>query len=282
MGEHTNRHEGISIVGFDSAWVDSPRAPGAICSITIGNEGLAKFEPPILASFNQALAFIERQRSRYALCIVALDQPTIVPNMTSLRPVERVAASMVSYTGGGVQPSNRSKKGMFDEEAPIWRFKAQLEAIEEPELSRIANQGLYLIEVFPALALAGFEPAFGRRLAGPRYNPNRKKTFRYSDWLAVISMVKDYGIKAGIDEINPWIEELTSISTPRKQDQDRLDAALCALIGYHWRIMPRTEAIMIGDLYNGYMVSPVSPEMRSRLEAAARKCGVPVDASVNS
>jgi predicted RNase H-like nuclease len=282
MGERNNRHGGTSIVGFDSAWVDSPHAPGAICSIAIGNDGLTKFEPPVLASFNQALAFIERERSRHALCIVALDQPTIVPNMTSLRPVERVAASVVSFVGGGVQPSNRSKKGMFDEAAPIWRFKAELDALEEPERCRIANEGLFLIEVFPALALTGFEPAFGKRLAGPRYNPNRRKTFRYSDWSAVISMVQVYGDNAGIDGINPWVQEFASISTPRKQDQDRLDAALCALIGYHWRIMPRTDSIMIGDLANGYMVAPVSPEIRFRLEAAARKCGVPVDESVNT
>ena len=99
------------IVGFDSAWADQARAPGAICAISIGVDGAIMFRPPVLASFNQALAFIEAERMAHSTCLVALDQPTIVPNSTGCRPVDRVVASLISFIGGGVQPANRSKKG---------------------------------------------------------------------------------------------------------------------------------------------------------------------------
>jgi predicted RNase H-like nuclease len=36
-----------------------------------------------------------------------------------MRPVDKVAASLISGPGGGVQPSNRSKKGMFDDAAQL-------------------------------------------------------------------------------------------------------------------------------------------------------------------
>ena len=48
----------IVFVGFDSAWTDKPNAPGAICSITYDDGRFTGFEPPRLASFPQALAFI--------------------------------------------------------------------------------------------------------------------------------------------------------------------------------------------------------------------------------
>ncbi len=162
-------HTGFtSIVGFDSAWTDNPKAPGAICVIRLDGDGAHLYLAPRLASFAEALDVIERERKEAQKCLVALDQPTIVPNLTGSRPVDRVAGSLISWIGGGVQPASRSKKGMFDDGAPIWRFKQTLAATEEPELARAASSGLFLIEVFPALALAAIEGTFCSRLAAPK------------------------------------------------------------------------------------------------------------------
>jgi hypothetical protein len=35
--------------------------------------------------------------------------------------------------------------------------------------------------------------------------------------------------------------------------------------------------MMLGDLQNGYVNAPVTPSMRTRLETAAAKRGVPID-----
>jgi predicted RNase H-like nuclease len=35
---------------------------------------------------------------------------------------------------------------------------------------------------------------------------------------------------------------------PRKEDQDGLDAVICAMVGYHWRAKPREASIIIGAL----------------------------------
>lgn len=109
MGEPSS--PATSIIGFDSAWTDSPKAPGAICTIRIDESARKTLVPPVLVSFDQSLAVIEAEKVVSALRIVALDQPTIVPNLTSLRPVDRVAASLIAWLGGGMQPANRSKIG---------------------------------------------------------------------------------------------------------------------------------------------------------------------------
>lgn len=138
-----NTNPATSIIGFDSAWTDSPKAPGAICTIRIDKSGRRTLVPPVLVSFDGALAVVEAETNFSALRIVALDQPTIVPNLTSLRPVDRVAASLISWLGGGVQPANRSKIGMFDDSAPVWRFKERLGGTEDPEASRGASEGCF-------------------------------------------------------------------------------------------------------------------------------------------
>lgn len=270
-------HTGFtSIVGFDSAWTDNPKAPGAICVIRLDGDGAHLYLAPRLAAFAEALDVIERERKEAQKCLVALDQPTIVPNLTGSRPVDRVAGSLISWIGGGVQPASRSKKGMFDDGAPIWRFKQTLAATEEPELARAASSGLFLIEVFPALALAAIEGTFCSRLAAPKYNPANRKRFKISDWQAVAEAVRRFGMLNSLRHLDEWCLIAASSEAPRKADQDKVDALICGLIGLHWLAAPRDQSVMIGDLESGYMIAPATRGVHERLRAAARQRDVAI------
>ncbi len=272
----------VSLIGFDSAWTDKPSAPGAICVLRLDGDGQASWTEPRLVAFADALEVIRAEQRLAPLCLVALDQPTIVPNVTSLRPVDRVAASLISWLGGGVQPANRSKIGMFDDNAPIWQFKGTLGAIEDPEEARIARTGLYLMEVFPALALPSIAPEFFGRNLCPRYNPARRKTYSRAGWDSVARAIERYAASAGLACIAEWAERLPLLQQPRKADQDRLDAVICALVAFAWRKLPRSECVMIGDLSSGYMISPASDDVRRRLTEAAAGCRVPIDGKLVS
>lgn len=261
-------------IGFDSAWTDKKNAPGAICALSFEGSRPAEFHEPRLATFAEALEFIAQVRSSDGATLVALDQPTIVPNLTSMRPVERVAASVVSWLGGGVQPSNRGKVGMFCDASPIWRFLADLGATEDPENGRVATDGLHIIEVFPALALPSLENAFFGRLLAPRYNPARKKTFRLAHWQKVAEAAASQFKAFGSLEAQQWCAFEAQRELPKKADQDRLDAMLCLLIGLHWRLSPRSSTMLLGDLREGYMVAPCSGAMRARLAPAAERFGI--------
>jgi predicted RNase H-like nuclease len=267
-------------IGFDSAWTDNPKAPGAICAVGIENGNPTRFHAPQLVSFDQALTFIQKTRSETGVTLIALDQPTVVPNLISMRPVERVAASLVSWLGGGVQPSNRGRRGMFCDASPIWRFLTALGAEESPELARTAGNGLYLMEVFPALALASLDTRFFGRMSAPRYNPARKKTFLMADWVHVAEVAAREADLVGCKELMEWCRAAGRNAHPRKADQDRLDSALCALIALHWRLRPREASLLLGDLTTGYMVLPASREVRDYLTNPARKHLVAMDGAV--
>ena len=267
-------------VGFDSAWTDNPKAPGSICAVGIENGASVRFHVPQRASFDHALAFIQNVLSADGNTIIALDQPTVVPNLTSMRPVERVAASLVSWLGGGVQPSNRGRLGMFCNASPIWRFLTALGAVENPEQARVADNGLYLIEVFPALALASLDAGFFGRLRGPRYNPSRRKTFRADDWVRVAEAAAQEADALGCEELAGWCRGAGKIAQPRKADQDMMDAALCVLVALRWRLRPRATSLLLGDLATGYMVLPASPQVREYLRGPAQRYSVAMDSVV--
>ncbi|MBB4267608.1 DUF429 domain-containing protein [Roseospira visakhapatnamensis] len=261
--------------GFDSAWTDAPKAPGAICAVAFDERSQVQFHEPRLVSFTEARRFIDGLRNDFVVSLVALDQPTVVPNAVGSRPVDKVAASLVSFVGGGVQPANRSKIGMFCDDAPIWSFVSDLDATEDPIQARKASAGHFLIEVFPALALPALEDGFAQRLRAPKYNPQNRKKFRLEDWQAVARVVERSAERFNVPGLAKWAHQMRYTAQPRKSDQDKLDAALCALIGLYWRAGPSARSAMLGDVDHGYMVTPISDATWPRLQRAAVRRGVP-------
>jgi predicted RNase H-like nuclease len=77
-------------------------------------------------------------------------------------------------------------------------------------------------------------------------------------------MVHGHAGTLGLDSLATWAHQASLNQSPKKSDQDKLDAVICALVGQIWRAKPRTESIMVGDVQNGYMIGPASPEVRAR------------------
>jgi len=169
---------------------------------------------------------------------------------------------------------------MFCDASPIWHFLAALGAEQMPEAARVADSGLYLMEVFPALALASMDGKFFGRRRAPKYNPDRRKTFCVIDWVSVAEGAGKQAELLGCPALAEWCRMSARISQPRKADQDKLDAALCAIIALHWRLYPREASLLLGDVATGYMVLPASREVRSYLTEPARKHSVPMDGIV--
>jgi predicted RNase H-like nuclease len=265
-------------IGFDSAWTDNAKAPGAICASGIQDGRTVAWHPPRLAGFDAAREFIQAVRSPDGVTLIALDQPTLVPNAESMRPVERAVASVVSWLGGGVQAAHMGKIGMFCANSPVWPFLRAVGAVEDPEQARKATAGTFLMEVFPALALPSIDESFAVRLGAPKYNPGNRRQYKPTDWRRVVNAVAAEAEGLGCPELAAWCREAGELAKPKKADQDRLDAGICLVIALRWRLKPRKDSMLLGDLLTGYMVTPASEVMRTKLEvAAAKKGNVPVD-----
>jgi predicted RNase H-like nuclease len=268
------------IIGFDSAWTDQAKAPGAVCAVEIDGDGARRFDPPFLARFDKAAEFIEQKKAQFDKCLVCIDQPTIVPNLAGGRPVEKVAASIISFVGGGVQPASRSRTSMFGDDAPIWRFKKRLAASDDALTAVSATSGLFIAEVFPALALISFGPQFFRRKGAPKYNPINRSKFKIEDWQAVCNAVSKTARHHNIEAAATWSDEARS-RTPAKADQDMIDSILCALIGMSWLFGQAEDTVMIGDQFTGFMLAPCSPEILARMKLAATQRNIPLTHSKN-
>lgn len=260
------------LVGFDSAW--TPNNSGALVGVLQLDDGtFRELGPPRIADYPQAEGAILKWQAEHvpAATIVLLDQPTIVRNARDQRPVENIVGSAISLRYGGMQPANTSKEKMFGKGAPIWSFLTRFGGPADP-LKPVANTRVF--ETYPVLAIISLLWTLpDKRSAGrlPKYNPVRKRTFLNSDWQHVCGLASGAFRQRGLMEIVQWIDDAARKTSPRKSDQDGLDACLCLLVALY--LAERKNCLMVGDRQTGYIVVPYDAGLRAELDARCNQTG---------
>jgi predicted RNase H-like nuclease len=208
--------------------------------------------------------------------IILLDQPTIVKNPSGQRPVENIVSSPVSRRYGGMQPANTARLEMFGEDAPMWPF---LDRFGGPANPFKPAESVKVFETYPVLTMIALDWTLpDSRVSGrlPKYNPQRRKTFSISDWQFVCRLMSEAFRERQLPGIAKWIENAAQIASPRKHDQDGLDACLCLMVALD--LVEEKDCLMVGNLESGYIVVPHGIGLRTELSARCDETGrVPSD-----
>jgi predicted RNase H-like nuclease len=260
------------LVGFDSAWTTTNS--GALVGTVRLNDGTFHgLGTPQIVDYREAELVILKWQAeqRPTATVVLLDQPTIVKNATGQRPVENIVGSPVSLRYGGTQPANTAREEMFGNEAPVWPFLNRFGGPADP-LEPIADTRVF--ETYPVLTMIALGWTLpDSRPAGrlPKYNPDRKKTFSTSDWQYVCGLAYGAFRERGLMEIAGWIDTAAQKTSPRKNDQDGLDACLCLVVAFH--LAERKDCLMVGDMQTGYMVVPYGAGLSAEVHARCNQTG---------
>ncbi|MGD1107787.1 MAG: DUF429 domain-containing protein [Terracidiphilus sp.] len=262
------------LIGFDSAW--TAKNSGALVGVLREDGGqYVEIGPPIVANFTEAERIIDRWKLQLSpsATVQLLDQPTIVNNATGQRPVENIVGSAISRRYGGMQPASKSRTAMFGDGAPVWRF---LKRFGGP-LNPLDGRGVSgVIETYPALAMIALGWTL-RDLAGratgrlPKYNPAKKSKFSIQDWRHVCASASKEFADRGLTGIAEWIGAVSQKSAPHKNDQDKVDACICLIVGFH--SVEGKKCLMVGDQRTGCIVVPHDARLRSELEVRCRRTG---------
>jgi predicted RNase H-like nuclease len=256
----------ILLVGFDSAW--TPGNKGALIGAILGADGvMQELGAPVAADFPEAAALIRSWQRLHApsRTLILLDQPTVVPNASGQRPVENIVASPVSLRYGGVQPANTSRHDMFGATAPVWSFLAEFGGEADPFTTL---SGAHVLETFPVpamIALGWILPDARRTGRLPKYNPERKKTFKLEDWMHVCGAAAGQLRIHGLQEAARWLENAALERAPRKALQDGVDSCICLLVAAH--LANGKHALLVGNTETGYMVLPHGDDLVRELNA---------------
>jgi predicted RNase H-like nuclease len=260
------------LVGFDSAW--TPTNSGALVGAIHSEDGtLQDLGAPQIVDYREAEDVILKWQAdrNVTATIVLLDQPTIVNNTMRQRPVENIVGSAVGLRYSGMQPANTSREEMFGKEAPVWRFLIRFGGAADPQGPITDTRVFETYPVLVMIALGWILPDSRSTGRLPKYNPKRKKTFSISDWQYVCGLASRAFRDCGLMDIVQWIDHAARNPSPRKRDQDCLDACLCLLVAVY--LAERKNCLMVGDLHTGYIVVPYGAELHDELDARCSQTG---------
>ena len=75
----------------------------------------------------------------------------------------------------------------------------------------------------------------------------------------------------GLSGIAAWIESAARNTSPRKTEQDGLDACICLLVALY--LAERKDCLMVGDLQSGYIVVPYGAGLSGELDVRCNQTG---------
>lgn len=237
----------VAIAGVDLAWGE--RNGDGLCLLWAepGDGGRVEVAASAHVFGDDALfAWLETHCGRTGPALVGVDAPLVCPNATGARPADRAAQREFARFHAGPHPANASRCARPLRVAA--GLREQLGFALDWDFSRSDRLAL---EVFPHPASVRW---FGlARIVKYKRGPvtARRAEFTRLQWLL------SAWLASACPEVRPS-PVLTDLLTARwtKPAEDRLDALLCALVGWWHRRSGGRETEVMGDAETGFIVVP--------------------------
>ncbi len=181
-----------------------------------------------------------------APAMLLFDAPLLCPNLTGSRPVDRQTHTLFGRFHAGAHPANAARCGrpLRLAEAVVARLGFEI-GWRAPRRARLA------VEVFP-------HPAAVRWLGLERIVKYKRGPLaaRRAEFARLQGLLREFLPRHFPELAASDARTETLAASWTKPHEDRLDAMLCALIGYqHWRDEGRSSEV-IGDETAGFILLP--------------------------
>jgi predicted RNase H-like nuclease len=240
-------------LGIDLGWQSGA---SGLCCLGLKGDQLLLQHLTCRQPVAEILAWVEAWSEGAETVVVAVDAPTLIPNLTGMRLPDRLAHRYFGKYDAGCYPANQGRP--FAEK--LVAFGLALEALGFAHAPHSPAQplGRFQLEVFPHPAtvhLFNLERILKYkkgRLAERR--PELEK-LRHYQLTRLPRLTPALGISAA---------DLPAIPTTgkaMKAVEDQLDSLTCAYVAAHWWYWGGDRNWILGDRDNGYIVvpAPLSP-----------------------
>jgi predicted RNase H-like nuclease len=206
-------------------------------------------------------------------CIVAIDAPLIVRNVTGRRPCEQLISRCFSRYHASAHSSNLTNPS-FRAGVRAMELADRLDLETTPEFGH--EQTLRrAIEVYPHTALVAlFDLPLTLKYKAKRGRTVEGRRDEFASCMALIESLSSADPRIDVHESERWTEltaEIASAPTGAALDraEDEMDAYICAYVGLYYWAHGLSRSRVVGDVETGYIVTPVSPEQAAWLDAAS-------------
>ena len=239
-------------LGVDLGW---QTGPSGVCCLHLENNCLSLVALDRFPRHNDVLAWLQKYAPMPTPAMVAVDAPTIIPNLKGMRVPDRLAHRYFGKYHAGCYPANQASV-----------FAPQLIALGQalvdygfahaPTLEP-QQPGRYQIEFFPHPAMVHL---FGlSRIL--KYKKGRVAE-RRQELTRLRALILQH-----LPHHTPSLHLNNLPAIPQsgvalKAVEDQLDALVCAYGAAHWWYWGRSRNQVLGNLNTGYIVVPVAYDVR--------------------
>lgn len=241
----------MKFIGIDLGW--SSGASG-LCCLEWSNKTLNLLDLNHQLATTNILNWLDNWVSPTQPALIAVDAPTLIPNLTGMRLPDKLTHKHFGRYHAGCYPANLGHP--FAQRTV--EFGLSLEARGFQHAPTITPQALgrYQIEVFPHPAMVHLF--------------NLTRILKYKKGKLASRRLELIKLRQYILDILPSLEPSLSCHLPEipttgialKALEDQLDSLICAYVAAHWWYWGIERNLVLGDATTGYIVVPAANSMQ--------------------
>ncbi|WP_289500543.1 DUF429 domain-containing protein [Gloeocapsopsis sp. IPPAS B-1203] len=249
MGQSGVNSNTMKFIGIDFGWRSQP---SGLCCLEWQDNELQLVDLDRKEAIADIFTWIDTKVELNAPAIIAVDAPTLIPNITGTRLPDKLTHKYFGKYHAGCYPANQS---LAFAQRTI-NFGLELEARGFTHAPQIKPKilGRYQIEVFPHPAIIHlFDLNRILKYKKGRLSDRRVELIKLHQYILTIlpTLFPPLGL------CSSFPQEIPSTGTALKALEDKLDSLICAYVAAYWWYWGTERNIVLGDRTTGYIVVPM-------------------------
>jgi predicted RNase H-like nuclease len=242
----------VKFLGIDLGW--SSGASG-LCCLEWREGKLCLLDLRREDAIASILAWIDRWIPTSESGMIAVDAPTLIPNLTGMRLPDRLTHQHFGRYHAGCYPANLGRP--FATRTVEFGLSLQARGFDHAPTIVPKQLGRHQIEVFP-------HPAIVQLFRLDRILKYKKGNL--AERRAELAKLRHY-ILEDLPVLEPHLSlqnlpEIPLKGTDLKALEDQLDSVICAYVAAHWWYWGLEQNWVLGDRSEGYIIVPAPLENR--------------------
>jgi predicted RNase H-like nuclease len=241
----------MKFIGIDFGWKSQP---SGLCCLELVDGQLKLLDLDRQDALADIFIWINRNIAADEPALIAVDAPTIIPNMTGSRLPDKLTHKYFGKYHAGCYPANRSLP-FSDRTIQFGLELASYGFVHAPTIEP-QKPGRYQIEVFPHPATVNlFNLERILKYKKGRLGDRRLELIKLLDYiLAILTQLEPALASLCLSEFLP--DEIPLTGKALKDIEDKIDSLICAYVGAYWWFWGEQRNLVLGDINSGYIVIP--------------------------
>lgn len=226
-----------------------------LCCLEIEREKLAIAAFDLLLDPREIVAWVDQVLPAECPGLVAVDAPTIIPNLTGTRLPDRLTHKYFGKYHAGCYPANLNRP--FAPRTTALGFDLEARGFAHAPTIVAQQFGRYQIEVFPHPAMVNlFDLEQIIKYKKGKLGDRRQELLRVVHLIETVLT----RLEPCLTFNSHWQNLIAEIDTVNgrvlKTIEDQIDSLICAYIGAYWWYWGSAKNQTLGDRTSGYIIVP--------------------------